>query len=85
MSGTGRRLTASEAQSIFAQLPVWQSSNPSPDDVQFVRAHTRPFQSDDTSSDLFAPAASSKPPVLGPVPLAVYMPGHSVSGHLLYI
>lgn len=83
--GRGGTHTANEVQSICPQLPVWQTSESLSEEVQLVRAHTRPFQSDDTSSDLLAPAASSKPPVPGPVPLDVYMPGHSVPGHWLYI
>lgn len=68
--GVGRR-TAKDAQSITPQLPVWQSRLSSPEDVQFVLAHTLPYQLDATSSDLFAPAASSNPPVVGPPPLVV--------------
>lgn len=64
-------LTAADAQSMTPQLPVWQTSASPPEEVQFVRAHTRPYQLDETSSERFAPAASSNPPVLGPPPLEV--------------
>lgn len=79
------RLTAACVQSICPQLPVVHVKTPSDGDVQFVRPHIRPYQSDPTSSDRLAPAASSKPPVSGPVPAVVKMPGHIVSPQLLVI
>lgn len=53
--------------------------------LQFVRGHTRPAQSQLTSTVEQLPATSSKPPVDGPTPFWVPMPGHMVSWQLLQI
>jgi hypothetical protein len=51
--------------------------------VQFVRPQTRPCQSDETQRSLLFPGVSSKPPVPGPLPACVAIPGHIVESHLL--
>lgn len=50
--------------------------------LQFVLPHTRPCQSAATLNSLFSPGCSSNPPVPGPVPDCVPIPGQIVSAQL---
>lgn len=53
--------------------------------MQFVRPQTRPCQSGDTQRLVVFPDSSSKPPVPGPTPDCVAMPGQMVESHLFVI
>ena len=67
-------------QSPVLQLPIPLVSN-----VQFVLAHTLPFQLVPTVRFCVEPARISKPVLSGPSPFCVAMAGHIVSSQLLVI
>jgi hypothetical protein len=75
-------LTLNSQSSLPKQSPVSQEQE-SPLTVQFVRPQTRPCQSGDTQSCELFPETSSNPPIPGPVPACVAIPGHIVVSHWL--
>lgn len=76
------RLTLNSQSNFPRQSPVLQEHE-SPLTVQFVRPQTRPCQSGLTQTLLLFPLESAKPPVPGPVPACVAIPGHMVEPQLL--
>lgn len=77
------RVLTLDSQSNFPKQSPVLHEHESPLTVQFVRPQTRPCQSDDTQRSLLFPWESANPPVPGPLPACVAIPGHMVEPHLL--